>query len=385
MSSLSSEPPSSEVLLRSGHTAYEFVQWLGPARHGELVLARRRYGDRFGGFIVLKRPVPPGDEEAQRRLLEEARLTSQLRHPNILAALHVRGSDDVPHLVLEHVPGSRLEALMEAAERACQPFSEAFACYIVAEVADALHHAHCLSDEHGRELGIVHRDVTPHNILLSEHGEVKLLDFGAAWSRLSGRVSSEGLSLQGSLAYAAPEHVQRSALDGRADQFSLGIVLLQLLTGRHLFEGAERFDARQRQGRAPQGGASLLCTHELAWRIRTFSVAELEAATRAVPAALLPVLHRALAPDRVDRFATCAHLARALREYLRDTGEPFGRHEAVAELATLRYVALRVAAGEAPDDAVRERLLPEPDPRSAPRMFASRQSARLRGVPPRRR
>ncbi|MDY7230024.1 serine/threonine-protein kinase [Hyalangium rubrum] len=384
MSSLSSEPPSSEVLLRSGHTSYEFVRWLGPARHGELVLARRHYSERFGGYIVIKRPLPAGDDEARQRLLDEARLTSQLRHPSILSALHMRGSDDAPHLVLEHVPGFRLAALLEASARARHPFSEAFALYVASEVADALSHAHGLSDEHGRQLGVVHRDVTPHNILVSEHGEVKLMDFGAAWSRLSGRVGSEGDALQGSLAYAAPEHVQHTALDGRADQFSLGIVLLQLLTGRHLFEGAERFESRQRNPRTPPASTTQLCARELAWRIRTFSVAELEAATRSVPAALLPLLQRALAPDRLERFDTCAQFARALRHQLVALGEPFGRHEALAELATLRYVSLRVAAGEAPDDAVRERLLPEPGPRSAPRVLASRRSARLRGAPRRR-
>ncbi len=385
MTSLSSEPALAKVLLLSGPTSYEFVRWLGPARNGELVLARRHYEEGFGGFSIIKRPLPPVSEETRRRLLEEARVTSQLHHPNILGAVQLKGPDDMPHLVLEHVSGYRLANMLEASERARQPFSEGFACHVVAEVAEALNHAHTLVDEHGRELGIVHRDVTPHNILIGEHGEVKLLDFGAAWSRLAGRVSSEGPAVQGSLAYAAPEHALHLSLDGRADQFSLGIVLLQLLTGRHLFEGADRFDARQRRPHTRESAATRLCAQELSERIRHYSLVDLEAATRAVPEALRPIVHRALGPERTSRFPSCGHLARALREHLRDTGQHIGRQDLLAELIALRYVALRVEAGEAPDDAVRERLLPEqPTPRSKPRSLLGYRAARLRGTPRRR-
>ncbi len=384
MSSLSAEPSSSELFLRCGRTSYEYVRSLGMARHGELVLARRRFGERFGGYSVIKRPLPSGGEESQRRLVDEARVTAQLHHPNIPCVLHVEGVEEAPHLVLEHVRGLRLQGLLLAADRAKQPLSEAFACYVAMEVAEALHHAHTLCDEHGRPLHIVHRDVTPHNILIGRYGEVKLVDFGAAWSRLSGRVDTEGLAVQGSLAYASPEHVARTALDGRADQFSLGIVLLQMLTGRHLFEGAEHFDAWQRRPRRGEDTAMPPHAHELARRILHYSSEELKSATRAVSAALAPIVHRALAPERVERFDSCASLAHALRQHLRATGEPFGRHEAMAELASLRYVALRIAAGETPDDAVRERLLPEPGARSAHRVSVSRLSARLRRSPRRR-
>ncbi|MBN1205155.1 MAG: serine/threonine protein kinase [Myxococcaceae bacterium] len=384
MPSLPSEPPVAEVLLRCGLTTYEFVRWLGPARNGELVLARRRFQESFGGWSIIKRPSPRGSEEARRRLIEEARVTSQLHHPNLPVAVQLAGPAELPHLVLEHVPGYRLEALLEAAEKARQPLSEALACYVVAEVAEALHHAHTLVDEHGRELGIVHRDVTPHNILLGLQGEVKLLEFGAAWSRLSGRVMTEGGAVQGSLAYAAPELVHRQGLDGRADLFSLGIVLLQLLTGRHLFAGAERFDASQRRGHAPDRQATQETARELAERIRRYSVAELEPATRAVPAALRPLVHQALAPERQERLPSCAAFAAALRQHLSDTEQPCGRQEALLELLTLRYVAGRVELGEAPDTAVLERPLSTPGPRSAPRAMAGHRAARFRGAPRRR-
>ncbi|MFP2933055.1 serine/threonine-protein kinase, partial [Pyxidicoccus sp. 3LG] len=247
-------PPPPPVLLRSGRTSYEYVRSLGTAHHGELVLARRRYEWGFGGYAVLKRPLTAVAEDALR-LLEEGRLAAQLHHPNIVSVHHLKGPDEAPVLVFEHTPGHHLDALLEASTRAQLPISEGFALYVTAEIADALHHAHNLTDEHGRALEVVHRDVAPHNILVTEHGTVKLLDFGAAWSRLTGRVGTHGGELPGSLAYAAPEHVAQLGLDGRADLFSLGVVLLQLLTGRHLFEGADRFEAeRRRRERPPRPG-----------------------------------------------------------------------------------------------------------------------------------
>ncbi|HZI09206.1 MAG TPA: protein kinase [Myxococcus sp.] len=384
------EPPSEPVLepvLRCGRTSYTVVRALGPARHGELLLACRRIDERFGGLAVLKRPVPSGGKEAQRRLRDEARVLARLRHPNLPCLLQFEGQEDALMLVSEHVPGLRLERMLEASRQAHQPLSTACACYVAAEVADALHHAHTLTDEHGRALGIVHRDVTPYNILLGEHGEVKLLDFGAAWSRLSGRVGSEGPALQGSLAYAAPESVRGASPDGRADQFSLGLVLLRLLTGRHLFEGAERFDLWQRQVPGVKDEPGPLYERELARRIRDYCEDDVLPALRAVPAELAPLVRRVLAPDWVERFGSCAALAHALREHLRAAQPHFGRHELMAELATLRYVALRVSAGEHPDEAVRDRLIPGPGTRISRisyRTISSRLSARLRRSPRRR-
>jgi eukaryotic-like serine/threonine-protein kinase len=383
---MSSVPPEApvEVLLRSGRTSFEFVQSLGPARNGELVLVRRRYEENFGGYSVIKRPRPEGGEEARRRLMDEARLTAYLSHPNLLSTCHHKGPDDTPHLVMEHVEGYRLETLLATSARTGHSFSTTFACYVVSELADALHHAHSLVDEHGRDLSAVHRDVTPHNVLLGSHGEVKLLDFGAAWSRLAGRVASEGPAVQGSLAYAAPEHVQQLALDGRADLFSLGIILLQLLTGRHLFPGAERFDARQRQPSLPEDPASRLCAQDLADRIREYSEKDLKAATRAVPEALRPLIHQMLAPDRGDRFPTCAAFSDIIRTYLREGGKYFGRHEVIVEVTSLRYLATRMDVGDESDEAVYTRHVPDMTPRSGPRWLIGHRAARPRGAPRRR-
>ncbi|MCP3168014.1 protein kinase domain-containing protein [Myxococcus qinghaiensis] len=375
-------PPSSDasaqphVLLRSGRASYELVKSLGAAHHGELLLARRRYESDFGGYAVIKRPLRA---EAAHRLLEEGRLTALLHHPNVVSVHDLKGPDDAPVLVFEHTPGHRLDSLLESSARAHLPFTEGFALYVAAEVAEALHHAHTLTDEHGRPLRVVHRDVGPHNILITEHGAVKLLDFGAASSALSGALETQEHPT--SLAYAAPEHVARQPLDGRADLFSLGLVLLQLLTGRHLFEGADRFEAERRQRRARalsqesaaevhaldsamQEAVSLAAARELRRRIRAYGREDLEDALRAVPVAFQPLLRGTLAPEREERFGTGAELARTLRLYARRAGLVFGRADALAEVTGLRYASLRVQAGESPEEVLEDRLLPEEDPAS---------------------
>ncbi|MCY1000263.1 protein kinase [Myxococcus sp. MISCRS1] len=375
-SSDASMPP--EVLLRSGRASYELVKSLGAAHHGELLLARRRYEADFCGYAVIKRPLGE-DAAAIHRLLEEGRLTALLHHPNVVSVHHLKGPDDTPVLVFEHTPGHRLDALLEASSRSHLPFSEGFALYVAAEIAEALHHAHTLTDEHGHPLRVVHRDVAPHNILVTEHGAVKLLDFGAATCVFSGDTAHAAPPV--SLAYAAPEHVARQPLDGRADLFGLGLVLLQLLTGRHLFEGADRFEAERRHRHeraltqppsnagealedAMKNAVGLAAARELRRRIRAYGHDDLEDALRSVPAAFQPLLRGTLAPAREERFSTGAELARALRLYARRAGLVFGRAEALAEVTGLRYAALRVQAGESPEEVLEDRLLPEEDPAS---------------------
>jgi serine/threonine protein kinase len=378
---MSQEPHSSSSSTAFGK--YSLIAELGHGGMADVFLAVQQGPVGFNKLIVIKRlrETFADDPEFVAMLLDEARLAARLNHPNVVQTNEVGQVGRHHFIAMEYLEGQPLHRINHrAVKKGGVPL--VYQARILADVLAGLHHAHELNEFDGTSLGVVHRDVTPHNILISEHGSVKLLDFGAAWSRLSGRVSSEGPTLQGSLAYAAPEHAHHLALDGRADQFSLGIVLLQLLTGRHLFEGADRFDARQRRLRPPETEATRQCTLELAARIRDYSIKDLEAATRSVPETLRPIVLRALAPERTDRFSSCAHLSSALREHLRDTGQYFGRHEVLAEVVTLRYIALRVEAGDAPDDALSERHLPDLGFRSVPQSLAGHRAARPRGGTP---
>ncbi|MFP2903180.1 serine/threonine-protein kinase, partial [Corallococcus sp. 4LFB] len=227
-------PRRPRVLFTVGGTAFEFVRKLEVRATGELLmLARRRYRGGMGGPVVIKRLRNPSGFVERRRLVEEVELTFRLNHPGIAKVYHLKAYRGVPHVVMEYVEGRSLDTVLNLVAMRRKPMSPAFGAWVVSEVAEALHHAHTLRDEWNRPLGIVHRDVSPRNLRLGVHGEVKLTNFTAAFSTLPGREITSRPLVKGDVAYASPEALRREPVDARSDQFSLGLVLLEVLTGTH--------------------------------------------------------------------------------------------------------------------------------------------------------
>ncbi|MFP2912651.1 protein kinase domain-containing protein, partial [Pyxidicoccus sp. 3LFB2] len=227
-------PRKPRVLFTVGGTAFEFVRKLEVRSTGELLmLARRRYRGGLGGPVVVKRLSSPASFVERRRLVEEVELTFRLNHPAIAKVHHLKLYRGAPHVVMEYVEGRSLDTVLNLAAMRRQPLSPAFAAYVTAEVAEALHHAHGLTDDLSRPLHIVHRDVSPRNIRVGIHGEVKLTNFTVAASSLTGREVTSRPLVKGDVTYASPEALRRAPVDSRSDLFSLGLVLLELLTGRH--------------------------------------------------------------------------------------------------------------------------------------------------------
>lgn len=183
--------------------------------------------------VAVKRMLPalsaePGFEEMFRK---EAQLAAGLHHPNVVTVLDFdRDAEGQLFLVMELVEGTDLRRLMNAG-----PLPPAVAAHVVAEVLEALQHAHTLT-VNGRACGLVHRDVTPHNVLIGREGHVKLSDFGIAKAVEGTSMTATGV-LKGKVAYMSPEQIEGEPLDGRSDIFALGIVFHELLTGRSLFRG----------------------------------------------------------------------------------------------------------------------------------------------------
>jgi eukaryotic-like serine/threonine-protein kinase len=343
------------VLLQSGRTTYELVRPLEHTWHGELLLARRHFDTNMGDYVVLKRLSRDCREEDYRRLMEEVAINARLRHPSIAAMHDLEGSEGDPYLVLEYVEGHRLDTLLGLATQAGKPLTEAFACYVGAEVADALHHAHLLTDEQGRWMRLVHRNVSPGTIIVGSQGQVKLTDFGAVWSSSPERQPTEDDALPGNLAYASPEVTRKAQLDGRADQFSLAAVLLHLLTGRPLIEGTDRLTQELRElrrqveeatamGTSDKAAAALVVElkariRKLTWsfieKVRALGPRDVSEATRTLSAGLRPILRKALAPHRTDRYPSCEEFGRELRLHLWRVGQLYGRKEAESEVAAL--------------------------------------------------
>jgi serine/threonine protein kinase len=203
---------------------------------GEVFLARQ---EALGGFrrtVVLKRLLPDveGDDEMVRRFLDEARVAAALAHENVVSILEV-GDDGAPYLALEYVHGQNAGKLRTAAKKKQIAIPVVVAARMIADSARGLAHAHEAHDVEGRPLKIVHRDVSPKNIFVRVDGVSKIGDFGIAKSEHRLSQTAAG-AVPGTLSYMSPEQARGLEVDALSDQFSLGIVLWELLAGVHLFK-----------------------------------------------------------------------------------------------------------------------------------------------------
>jgi serine/threonine-protein kinase len=202
--------------------------------------------------VALKRlhPHVAKDPSMIRSLVQEARLASHLHHPNIAQTYDLGIVDGTYFIAMEYIPGRTLTQLLQQSAAAARPVPIPIALSILVQICDALDYAHNLCDEHGRRLGIIHRDVSPSNIIVSSTGVVKLIDFGIA--RVAGRRRTgtrPGL-IKGKLSYMAPEYL-RGQLDPRADLFGLGVIAHELLTGRPLLHAGNDSDTIRRLRELP--------------------------------------------------------------------------------------------------------------------------------------
>jgi len=215
---------------------YQIIGRLATGGMAEVYLALSGDLPGFRTLVVVKRILPHLASNAQfiRMFLDEARLAALLDHPNIVRIIEVGHDGEDYFLVMELVQGKPLSAVLRKAARERRPPTPALTSYLISQAAHGLAYAHTLTDGDGRPLGVVHRDVSPQNVLLSFEGGVKMIDFGVA--RAFGRVAhtSPG-GLKGKIDYMSPEQASAEEVDHRADVFALGVVLWEALTGRRLF------------------------------------------------------------------------------------------------------------------------------------------------------
>jgi len=193
-------------------------------------------------LVVVKRILPhlAANDQFVRMFLDEARIGAMLDHPNIPRIIEVGHDEDGYFLAMEAVPGKTLSAILRRASRRQRPLGQADAAFIVGRAAAALGYAHAHTDADGQPLNIVHRDVSPENILVSFEGAVKVIDFGIASAH--GRMSQTQVGgLKGKVEYMSPEQASGAPVDHRSDVFALGVVLWEALSGRHLFRRETEF------------------------------------------------------------------------------------------------------------------------------------------------
>lgn len=211
---------------------------LGPLARGgmaELFYARATSGPHVGMPLVLKRLLAElaDGEDIPALFAHEVALAMRLVHPCIVRVLDRGELDGLPFLVMPWLDGLDLRVLTERLAARRERLPVGIACAIGAHIAAALDYAHAFKDEHGRPLGVVHRDVSPHNVMLTRGGELKVLDFGIAKTRLT--ATRTGL-VRGKAGYMAPEQLAGLEVDGRADLFALGVIVWELLSGVRLFQ-----------------------------------------------------------------------------------------------------------------------------------------------------
>jgi len=216
---------------------YDVLAPLSVGGMAELFLAYTAGPAGFRKFVALKKILPGAsrDEDAVRLFIDEARLTAGMSHSNIAQVYDLGEEQGDLYIAMEFIPGLDLSRVARSCKRRGLRLPLGLVALVVREACLALHYAHHYQDPSGRSGGIIHRDVSPKNLMLTYSGNVKVIDFGIAMAK--NRVEGPGAPRRGTLAYMSPEQVRNGSLDGRTDLFSAGIVLHELLVGQKLFQG----------------------------------------------------------------------------------------------------------------------------------------------------
>ena len=222
---------------------YEIIAHLKSGGMAALYLGRRKDPPDNGIFAIkVVHPHLLDDQQLVQMFLDEARLSSRIAHNNVVRVQEMGEEKHVHYLVMEYVHGCSLAQLLQALIRRGRRMQPELAVHIAMHIAEGLHAAHETKDHLGEPLHVVHRDVSPQNVLLSHTGDVKLIDFGIAKSRARMHHSMTGVSIRGKLRYMSPEHARGKSVDRRTDVYALGIVLWEMLTMRPLFWAETDFE-----------------------------------------------------------------------------------------------------------------------------------------------
>jgi eukaryotic-like serine/threonine-protein kinase len=274
---------------------YRSVRPLAHGGMGVVHLGRVEGAQGFAKPVVIKTMLASGsgrDDRAQL-FVREARIVSQLQHPGIVAVIDFGEASGSHVMVLEYVHGYNLGQWFRFVSGTRGQMPLAHAVHVVLLVLDALGYAHGLTRPDGAPLGIVHRDISPGNVLIDVQGHVKLADFGIARTADDEFKTQEGL-FRGTLPYSPPESLEGGSVDSRSDQYACAVILYQLVTGTNPFKGGE--------------------TANTIARILTHVPAPLSAARPDVPPAIEAAVMKALSRSRDDRFASAGEFAEALRK-----------------------------------------------------------------------
>lgn len=274
---------------------YRIIRRLGTGGMAEVFLAKSTGAEGIEKVLVLKRVLPSFARSAKfiSMFIDEAKVAMRLNHPNIVQVYAFEQVKTEFLLAMELVDGLDLGRLVAAVRRSGRKLPPGLAAYVVQEVSKGLDYAHKRKDASGQPMDIVHRDVSPQNVLMSYEGVVKVADFGIAKARM---VSEETGVIKGKFAYMSPEQARGDHVDHRSDVYSLGILLAELLMGRPMYPGLQGLDVLA--------------------KVRDAELTLPSDVDPEVPKALDRIVRRATSADREHRYQTARSLAGALTQYL---------------------------------------------------------------------
>lgn len=305
---------------------YALLEKIGQGGMAEVFRAKSYGVEGFEKVLVIKRILPELAREPRfvEMFVREAKLSVRLSHANVVQVFDLGRVGDALFIAMEYVHGLDLATLLAWLRRKGRKLPISVAAYVAAEVAKGLDHAHRRRDEQLRPLGVVHRDVSPQNVLLSYEGEVKVTDFGIAKARDTlgsddddDGVRSDGrIAIRGKYAYLSPEQVTGGATDARCDIYALGVVLYEMTAGTNPFAAPTMFETLR--------------------RVRAAEAPPLELARPDVPAEFASIVRRALSREPDARYPDAARLHDDLLAFLYTSGERFGPHALGELLAEFR-------------------------------------------------
>ncbi|MFY2556097.1 serine/threonine protein kinase [Corallococcus terminator] len=274
---------------------YELLRKIASGGMGQVFLARE-HGTGFERLVVLKLILPhlAEDDEFLSMFLDEAGLVARLTHPNLITILDLSQIEGRHCLAMEYVQGDDVRRLEKYSRAQNKPMSVGLILRVIADAAAGLHYAHQARDVQGRPMRLVHRDVSPQNILVGFDGGVKVIDFGVAKAATSSANTATGV-LKGKYPYMSPEQASGLAIDARSDLFALGVVMWEMLTGKRLFKGD-----------------SDLMTLRL---VKDCQVPRPSQLNPKLPPGLDEVVLKALAPTPDERYPDCGAFRLALEDY----------------------------------------------------------------------
>ena len=290
---------------------YYLLERINVGGMAEVFKAKTFGVEGFERLLAVKRILPniAEDEEFITMFIDEAKIAVQLQHANIAQIFDLGKVDESYFIALEYVNGRDLRSIFDRMRSRGESLPIALACHVMMQVCEGLDYAHNKRDGQGRELHLIHRDISPQNVLIGYDGEVKLIDFGIAKAAGKASTTQAGI-LKGKFGYMSPEQVRGLPIDKRSDIFAVGIVLYELLTGERLFVGETDFSTLE--------------------KVRNVEIVPPSSYNKKIPQELERLMMKALARDPEDRYSNAIDLHDDLQSFLYSIGEFYSRKDLAA-------------------------------------------------------